>query len=183
MDREDQRKDEGDCAGNVPALQQEIHHDRAPAVEQEIGRMEYRRIQSEDQMLDLVGKECQRNVELRIIRCEDCPHGIRGKVKDEGIVVDKDVVVPGDEVVAEGLEIDCEGDQEKEERGEPRAETSIVHEWLAMSESRLSGTSRMVPPAGIEPTTSWFEARRSIQLSYEGSRDILKVYQKARWRF
>ena len=27
----------------------------------------------------------------------------------------------------------------------------------------------MVPPAGFEPTASWSEARRSIQLSYEGS--------------
>lgn len=27
----------------------------------------------------------------------------------------------------------------------------------------------MVPPAGFKPTTPWFEARYSIQLSYGGS--------------
>gem|GEM_PF-6776544 len=26
----------------------------------------------------------------------------------------------------------------------------------------------LVPSAGLEPTTSWSEAKRSIQLSYEG---------------
>lgn len=31
----------------------------------------------------------------------------------------------------------------------------------------------MAPPAGLEPTTSWSEARRSIQLSYEG---IFRLY-------
>ena len=32
---------------------------------------------------------------------------------------------------------------------------------------------KMVPPAGFKPTTSWFEARHSIQLSYGGGMSIV----------
>src|SRR5262245_35563370 len=54
---------------------------------------------------------------------------------------------------------------------------SIAHSGLAMSESstRVSElkTSRMVRPARLERATSWFVARRSIQLSY--GRDRLSI--------
>ncbi len=40
-------------------------------------------------------------------------------------------------------------------------------EWFIMSEAL--GPSRMVPAAGFEPTTPWFEAKYSIQLSYAGA--------------
>ena len=41
----------------------------------------------------------------------------------------------------------------------------------------------MVPPAGFEPTTSWSEARRSIQLSYGGSVCIVVIVQSPHRRF
>src|SRR3972149_670980 len=42
--------------------------------------------------------------------------------------------------------------------------------WAAERANRLGpGISVLVaPPAGLEPTTSWSEARRSVQLSYGG---------------
>ena len=69
--------------------------------------MKNRGIQAEDQMLDLVGEKCERNVEFRIVRCEDRPDGVGREVKNEGVVVDEDVIVPGDEVVIEGRGVDC----------------------------------------------------------------------------
>jgi hypothetical protein len=38
----------------------------------------------------------------------------------------------------------------------------------------------MVRPAGIEPTTSWFEARRSIQLSYGRMKMTVMIERRSR---
>ncbi len=46
------------------------------------------------------------------------------------------------------------------------------HRWGHLnSTSTVPHENILVPPAGVEPTTSWSEARRSIQLSYGGMRE------------
>jgi hypothetical protein len=83
-------------------------------VEEEIGRVVDRRIESSEEVVDLVAHEGERDVELRIVAREDSPEVLPGDTADGEVLDDEEAVVDRREVVGECPAERDEGEEQEE---------------------------------------------------------------------